>query len=688
MGTSLSFALALLAAAGPSALDVAAMPGQPNLLALGVPEIPAALASRLEQYQNARSAALFDVAPDGNALLVGTRFGSTVQLHLVSRPLGMREQLTFGKEPVRGARFVPGDPRSILFLSDVGGGEYYQVYRLDRRTGRSELLTDGKSRHENLIVSRDGRRLAYGGTGRNGKDTDVYVADTARPKEPRRVVEGEGSFFPIELSPDGGRILVVQFRAISDADLLLVDVATGARRSLLPGKGSLRAAAFSADGRAVYAATDRLGDVNALVRVDPAAAGAEPRPVAPSVASDVEQVAVAPDGRVAFTSNADGFTLLHILDPRTAKVSEVPLPRGVSEVLRFPVGRSDRLALGLTQAAAPLDVFTVDLGGPSVRPAPVERGRKRSSRRGSPEPVEGSPRPESGRLERWTRSEVGGLDPSTFVEPELVRYPSKPALSLPDGGGVQVPAFLFRKPGEGKRPVVVLWHGGPEAQFRPVFAPFVQFLATELGLAVLAPNVRGSDGYGKRYLSLDDGVRREEALADIGATLDFVASRPDLDAARVGVYGGSYGGYLVLASMVFFGERIRAGVDVVGISSIPTFLRSTAEYRRDLRRPEYGDERIPEVLAVQERISPLHHVDQLRAPLFVVQGKNDPRVPQSEAEQIVRAVQEKGKEVWYLLALDEGHGFQKKENRDTMTAAIALFLQKQLLRDGVAGGAP
>ncbi len=639
-------ALAVLLAAGPSTLEVKPLPGQPNLLAAGVPEVPPALAARLEQYQNARSAILFDVAPDGSAILVGTRFASTVQLHLVSRPLGMREQLTFGKEPVRAARFAPGDPRSVYYLSDVGGGEYYQLYRLDRRTGRSELLTDGKSRHDGLVVSRDGRRLAYSGTGRNGKDTDVYVAETARPKEARRAVEAEGTFFPVEFSPDGSRLLVTQLRSIADADLLLVDVATGTRRPLLAGKGSVRDAAFSADGRTVYAVTDRSSDANALVRVDLGTPGAPPRPAAPTVAADVEHVAVAPDGRVAFATNADGYSALYLLDPRTGKVSGTALPRGVADAIRFPVGRSDRLAIALSLPTSPLDVHVVDL--------------------------------KAGRLERWTRSEVGGLDPATLVEPELVRYPS--------AGGVQVPAFLYRKAGEGRRPVVVLWHGGPEAQFRPTFGPFVQFLATELGLAVLAPNVRGSDGYGKRYLAMDDGVRREEALADIGATFDFVASRKDLDASRVAVYGGSYGGYMVLASMAFFGERVRAGVDVVGISSLPTFLRSTAEYRRDLRRAEYGDERVPEVLAVQERISPLHHVEKLRAPLFVIQGRNDPRVPQSEAEQIVKAVQGKGKEVWYLLALDEGHGFQKKENRDTMTAAIALFLERQLLGDGAAGG--
>lgn len=641
-----ALALAALLAAAPSDLDLAPVPGLPNLLALGVPEVPPALAARLEQYQNARAATLFDVAPDGNAVLVGTRFASTVQLHLVTRPLGAREQLTFGKEPVRAARFAPGDPRSVYYLSDVGGGEYFQLYRLDRRTGRSELLTDGKSRHEALVVSRDGRRLAYGGTGRNGKDTDVYVAETARPREARRVVEAEGRFSPVEFSPDGSRLLVVQFRSIADADLLLVDLASGARRALLAGKGSVRDAAFAADGRTVYAVTDRFSDANALVRVDLGAPGAAPRQVAPGVSGGVESLSVAPDGRVAFTTNADGYSALHLLDPRTGKLSGTALPRGVAEGIRFPVGRSDRLAVALALPTSPLDVHVVDL--------------------------------KAGRLERWTRSEVGGLDPTGFVEPELVSYPST--------GGVRVPAFLYRKAGEGKRPVVVLWHGGPEAQFRPAFSPFVQFLASELGLAVLAPNVRGSDGYGKRYLALDDGVRREEALADIGATFDFVASRKDLDPARLAVYGGSYGGYMVLASMAFFGDRVRAGVDVVGISSLPSFLRSTAEYRRDLRRAEYGDERVAEVLAVQERISPLNHVDRLRAPLLVIQGKNDPRVPQSEAEQIVKAVRAKEKEVWYLLALDEGHGFQKKENRDVMNAAIALFLERQLLGEGGTGG--
>ncbi|WP_052518225.1 alpha/beta hydrolase family protein [Archangium violaceum] len=257
------------------------------------------------------------------------------------------------------------------------------------------------------------------------------------------------------------------------------------------------------------------------------------------------------------------------------------------------------------------------------------------------------------------------------MEPELVRYKAK--------DGVEVPAFLYLpRERKGKVPVVVVFHGGPEAQSRPWLSTFTQYLAVEMGMAVLTPNVRGSDGYGKSFRAMDDGVKREQSLADIGATLDYIASRAELDASRVGVYGGSYGGYMVLASAAFYPERFRAAVDVVGISSLPTFLRNTQAYRQELRRVEYGDERDPEVLKVQERISPLNAVDRIKAALFVQQGANDPRVPQSEAEQIVKAVRARGSDVWYMLALDEGHGFGKKANRDTITMATFLFLEKHL----------
>jgi dipeptidyl aminopeptidase/acylaminoacyl peptidase len=634
-----------VAAVPPSAVPgVAPVAGRPNLLQLGVPDVPAALAERVRQFTEARAARLLDVSEDGSAVLISTRFAQTAQLHVVDQPLGARTQITFAREPVTAGRFLPGDPQVVFYLQDAGGSENWQVYRLDRRTARAEMLTDGKSRHESLALSADGRWVAWAGTGRNGRDTDVYVAPTSRPREARRLLEAEGAFSPMEFSRDGSKLLVRKYRSIADADLLLVDVASGERRMLTPadGRGSVRAAAFTADGKGVFLVTDRYTDFAELYRVELADPGAPPRPLTRTIRWDVEGLDVAADGsRVALTVNADGTSRLYLLEPRSGKLepAAVPgnLPAGVASGLLFPSRRPRTLFLGLSTPRVPGDVWQLDVGAKA--------------------------------LVRWTRSEMGGLDAATLAEPVLVRY------RAPDG--VEIPALLFRPKGAGRKPVVVVWHGGPEAQTRPTFNATDQMLVAA-GVAVLHPNVRGSDGYGKAYLGLDDGARREQALQDIPATLDWIAAQPDLDPARVAVVGGSYGGYLVLATAAFWPDRIRAAVDVVGISSIPTFLESTAPYRRDLRRAEYGDERDPAVREVQRRISPLYRAEAIQASLFVQQGRNDPRVPQSEAEQIVEAVRAKGREVWYLLALDEGHGFRKRENRDHALAASLLFLERSL----------
>ena len=630
---------------GPSAVPgMAAVAGNANLLQSGMPEVAPDLAARVLRYQNARGAGLLDVRPDASEVLIATRFAETAQLHLVDRPMGARTQITFDEEPIAAARFVPGDPHSMLYLRDVGGGEFHQVYRYDRRAGEAELLTDGKSRHTGLLVSRDGRRFAYSGTGRNGKDSDVYMADLAAPRQARRVVEESGTFEPVDFSPDGTKLLVRQYRSIEDADLHVVDVATGARTQITPkdGKGGVAAASFSADGRHVFLATDRYGDFFELVRIDlaPAKADAVPERLAPDLKWDVEGIGVAPDGkRLALVVNEEGYGRIYLMDLRRRKLEPVDIPRGIVTGLRFPERKPGTLFFAQMTAATPADVFALDLRSRKVTP--------------------------------WTRSELGAVDGSKFVEPELVRYPST--------DGTSVPAFLYRPRGApGRVPVVVSWHGGPEAQARPTFAPQVQMWVAELGVAVLVPNVRGSAGYGKSYVAADNGVLRERSLSDIGATLDFIASRTELDATRVAAVGGSYGGYMTLATAAFFPDRVRAAVDIVGISSLATFLENTQAYRRDLRRAEYGDERVADVRAVQDRISPLYSVDRITAALFVQQGKNDPRVPQSEAEQIVKAVRAKGRPVWYLLALNEGHGFQKKENRDYGTLATALFLREHL----------
>lgn len=655
---ALSLVVSLLAAQAqppktPSQVPgIAALPGQPNVWVSSVPPVPPELRQRVDQYLEARAASLVDVTGDGKQVLIATRFADTNQLHVVEMPMGARTQLTFTDEPINTARFQPGNPQVIYYLQDKGGGEFFQVFRLDRHTGRSELLTDGKSRHEGLRVSRDGRWLAYGGTARNGKDTDVYVAPTGDPKQARRLTDAEGTWLPVEFSPDGSKLLVIQTRAIDDSDLHVVDLTSGERRQLTPkeGKGSVGAAVFTQDGQAVYLVTDRYSDFAELYRLELAKApfSAPPASLTKSVRWNVVGATLSADGRqLAVGVNEDGYTRVYLLDTRTQKLSPLDVPKGVVSTLRFPLQRSDVLALALGDARSPSDVWTVDL-----------KTRKPT---------------------RWTRSEVGGIDSALFTEPELVRYPST--------DGVQVPAFLYLpKRATGKVPVVVVFHGGPESQSLPTFSNFNQYLVTELGMAVLVPNVRGSDGYGKTYRAMDDGVKREQSLADIGATLDFIASRKELDAARVGVYGGSYGGYMTLASVAFYPERVKAAVDVVGISSLGSFLQNTQAYRRDLRRAEYGDERDAEVLEVLKRISPLTAVEKIRAALYVQQGANDPRVPQSEAEQIVQAVRKRGADVWYMLATDEGHGFQKKANRDFAQMTALMFLEKHLGAPAARGG--
>jgi len=280
----------------------------------------------------------------------------------------------------------------------------------------------------------------------------------------------------------------------------------------------------------------------------------------------------------------------------------------------------------------------------------------------------------TGRVERWTESECGGLNPENFVEPELVR--------LKSFDGLEISAFLYRpdaKRFSGARPVLMSIHGGPESQTRPAFQARNNYYLNELGVALLYPNVRGSSGNGKTFLTLDNGFKREDTLRDIGALLDWIGRDARLDKNRVAVIGGSYGGYMSLACMTHYSDRLRCGVDIVGISNFLTFLKNTQDYRRDLRRVEYGDERDPAMAEFLGKISPANHATDITKPLLVVQGLNDPRVPASEAEQMVKAIRDRGGQVWFLMAKDEGHGFQKKRNVDFLFLSTVTFLKENLL---------
>jgi dipeptidyl aminopeptidase/acylaminoacyl peptidase len=358
----------------------------------------------------------------------------------------------------------------------------------------------------------------------------------------------------------------------------------------------------------------------------------------------VEEFEVSPDGRtIAFVTNEDGISTLRFHDIKSAKVTGVPqFPNGVVAGLKWHENSRD-LGFHLSSAQSPTDVFSVDV--------------------------------QTGKVDRWTESETGGLDPSRFITPEWIKIKSFDELPIS--------AFLYRpdlKKFPGKRPVLISIHGGPESQARPIFQARNNYYVNELGIVLLYPNVRGSSGYGKAFLTLDNGFQREDSVKDIGAFIRWIKTQPELDGERICLYGGSYGGYMVLASMTHYNDQIRAGIDVVGISSFLTFLKNTQDYRRDLRRAEYGDERDETMRAHLERISPLNHVQKITKPLFVVQGKNDPRVPLTEAEQMVKAIRQNGGIVWYLMAQDEGHGFAKKKNADFQFLAMIEFLKEHVLK--------
>lgn len=616
-----------------------------NRTSENIPEIPAALGERLQRYANTRNAGLGGWIADGSGLLIGTRFANTTQVHRVKAPGGAREQLTFYDEPIAA---IAANPRrnGFVFGKDVGGSEFWQLYWFDLGTRETKLLTDGKSRNDGPLWSHDGARLAYSSTARNGKDTDVWVFDLDSGTKKAVVAEG-GSWGASDFSPDGKKLLVQQFVSINEIRPGVVDLDSG-KLTLFPvdgGKASFGAFKFAPDGSGAYFTSDEDSEFRTL-RFHDFRTG-KVVTLSAGIAWDVEDYALSADGRrVAFVSNEDGFGVLHLLDAATRKELPLPaLPKGVVGSVEFsPDGK--RIAFSLNSAVSPSDVYTVD--------------------------------PEANAVARWTESEVGGLDASKFASPELVRFPT---FDKAGGKPRTIPAFYYRPKAAAQKkvPVVIQIHGGPEAQARPVFSAEIQFLVEQLGIAVLVPNVRGSSGYGKSYLLLDNGFRREDSVKDIGALLDWIGAQPELDAQRVAVYGGSYGGYMVLATMTHYDARLRAGVDIVGISNFVTFLENTESYRRDLRRAEYGDERDPKMKTFLEKISPTTNAKAITRPLFVAQGANDPRVPASEAAQIVRTVRGNGGDVWFLEFDDEGHGFRKKPNVDYFRAATMLFWQKYLI---------
>ncbi|KAM3103211.1 S9 family peptidase [Phormidesmis sp. 146-12] len=619
-------------------------PGE-NLVVEGIPAIPAELATTVDRYTQFRSAALSSWHPTRREMLISTRFADTPQVHLVKFPLGARKQMTFFSERVGGATYQPGQGDYFVFSKDIGGNEFNQNYRYDLRTGDVTLLTDGKSKNSRGIWSNRGDRMIYTSTRRTGKDTDFYSLEPANPKSDRLLatVEG-GGWGPMDWSPDDRQVLAMEYVSVNESYLWLFDTQSGEKKLLTPKGGqekiAYQSAVFSKDGKGLYVVSDRESEFSRLAYVD--LATFEPTYLTSQIPWDVEDLDLSEDGKhLAFVTNEDGASVLHILDTDTRKEWTLPkLPVGLVYGITWHRNNQD-LGFTLISARSTADIYSLNLG--------------------------------TNQVDRWTESETGGLNTANFSDAELVRWKSF--------DNKTISGFLYRPPAkfEGKRPVMIDIHGGPEGQFRPVFLGRANYYLNELGVAMIFPNVRGSTGYGKTFLKLDNGFLREDSVKDIGALLDWIATQPDLDKDRILVTGGSYGGYMSLAVATNYSDRIRAAINIVGISNFVTFLERTESYRRDLRRVEYGDERDPKMREFLLKISPVNNADRIKKPLFVIHGKNDPRVPLNEAEQIVATVRKNNVPVWYLMAKDEGHGFSKKKNVDFQFYATVMYVKEFLL---------
>ena len=624
------------------------VPGD-NLTVEGVPPIPKSLADTLRRYTEFRAAAFADWHPTRREMLIRTRFADTLQVHQVLFPGGDRHQMTFFPDTVSAASYSPTTGDYFVFSKDTGGDEFAQNYRYEFEDGEITRLTDGASKNSSGVWWPRNDRMAYTSTRRTGRDTDLYTVCPADPSSDRMVAALEGGGWePLDWSPtgDAGLILVLEYVSINESYLWLISEESGDKTLLTP-KGGPKASyaygKFAADGKGLYVLTDKDSEFLRLASLD--LATGEHTPLTPDLGWSVEAIDVSADGsRIAFVTNEDGVSVLRLLNTRTGAIS-VPdcIPVGVIGGLCWHSNGQD-LAFTLLSARSPSDVYSLNA--------------------------------DTNVLDRWTRSETGGLNTDRFSEPELVRWPSF------DGRAIS--GFLYRPAAKftGKRPVNIVIHGGPEGQARPGFLGQSNYHLNELGVALLYPNVRGSDGYGKTFLDLDNGFLREGSYQDIGALLDWIATQPDLDPDKVMVSGGSYGGHMTLAVSYLYSDRIACSLDIVGMSSLVTFLENTEGYRRDLRRVEYGDERDPAMRAFLERIAPITHAGEIRKPLFIIQGKNDPRVPASEALQMAETLRGNLVPVWFLMADDEGHGFVKKKNVEFQFYATVQFMQRYLLGEG------
>jgi dipeptidyl aminopeptidase/acylaminoacyl peptidase len=617
-----------------------------NLIAENISEIPKELANQVKKYSEARGASLAEIHPTKNEIIINTRFGSTPQLHRITQPMGARIQISFFDEPVNGASYEPVKGEYLIYSKDVGGNEFGQLYKLDLKTLQSTLLTDGgRSQNGGAIWRKDGKGFYYSSTKRNGGDRDIYYMDPLNPKSDKLILQVKGGGWGIsDISDDGKKLLIGEYISANESHIWLLETETGKLSEVTDrkSKGIIQADALFSDKKdEIWFVSDKDNEFQRLATMN-----LDSKKVSyhtSKIPWNVENGNLSDDKKsFVFITNEAGVNKMYLMNTGDKSYTAVKnIPIGLIGGASFT---KDNQSIFFTQSTAQTasDVYKLTI--------------------------------KTGAIERWTESELGEMQQSDMALPKFIEWKSFDNLKI---SGFYYPAAAKFT---GKRPVLINIHGGPEGQSMASFLGASNYYTNEMGVALIYPNVRGSSGFGKTFIAKDNGFLREDSVKDIGALLDWIAQQPELDKDKIMIMGGSYGGYMTLATAFHYSDRIKCSIDIVGISNFNTFLKNTEEYRRDLRRVEYGDERIPEMAAFFEKMAPLNNIDKIKKPLFIIQGTNDPRVPVTEATQMRDKLKANGNTVWYLEAKDEGHGFRKKANVDFQRLAVIRFMQDYLLK--------
>jgi dipeptidyl aminopeptidase/acylaminoacyl peptidase len=641
------FVTLLLTASLVHAQTAEVTPGN-NIIAEGIPKIPAQLRMSVNRYRAFYPSSLLGWDPIKRAVIVSKYQLTSLQAARVTAPGESPAFVTKFPQGIRDIYYHPGG-KYFIYRKDVDGNEVHQIYRYDTDTHTSTLLTDGKSGNYYPIWSNSGQWLMYSSTRRNGRDMDMYVVNPLDPKSDRLAAKLDGTdWAAFDWSLDDRKVVLSDYKSADETYLWLVDVATGEKTLLTPGAGREKisyggCAQFSRDGKGVYITTDRDSDFRRLAYLD--IETKKYKYLTNHINWDVEEFCLSPDRKLlAFVTNEDGKGRLHMIDTGTGK--EQPLPEPAIGLVSRLFWHSNGRELGFvfTSWRNPGEVYSLDI--------------------------------QTWKIERWTKG-FSAIDTDTFSEPQQIKWKSF--------DGRMITGYLVRPPEKftGKRPVIVDLHGGhgpPLAQFRPGFRGEDNYYINELGIAVIYPNFRGSSGYGKAFMKLDNGYGREGPTKDIGALLDWIKSQPYLDAEKVLLQGSSYGGYLALSAAASYNDRISATLSYLGPTSLILQLENDL-LPADEMREEYGDERDPKMRTFLEKIAPLNNFDKIKKPVFIIQGKNDRRVPYKGGEQLGAALKKQGTRVWYLLAVDEGHGFASPWTYEYMFLAKVVFAQNHLLSD-------